>query len=106
MEFAHDHPEEYAEIAALPPSQQNAALRAAMSASHDPDRILDQYEEQQRERVHRHRDLSTSPGGEESHPSSLSSGSASPGGESSECDVCGAWRGERHEPWCDLRGRA
>lgn len=101
--FFNEHPELAEEIARLPMSQQNAAIRSAMSASYDPDAIRDRYEEQQRERVHHHRPLNTSPGGEESHPSSLSSGSASPG-EDFRCDVCGAPPGKHHLSYCDLRG--
>lgn len=47
MRWAHDHPEEYAEIAALPLNEQNAALRAAIG--YDPDRIREQAEEAERE---------------------------------------------------------
>lgn len=43
MRFAHEHPEEYAEIAALPLNQQNAALRQAIG--YDPDRIREDAEE-------------------------------------------------------------
>jgi hypothetical protein len=44
-QWAHEHPEEYAEIAALPPSQQNAAMREAIG--YDADAIRDQLDEAQ-----------------------------------------------------------
>lgn len=46
-QWAHSHPEEMAEIAGLPPSQQNAAMRDAIG--HDPDRIRDQQKERRLE---------------------------------------------------------
>jgi hypothetical protein len=42
-QWAREHPEEMAEIAALPPSQQNAAMRDAIG--YDPDLIREQAEE-------------------------------------------------------------
>lgn len=40
MQWAHDHPEEYAELARLPMHEQNAALRHAIG--YDPDRVRDE----------------------------------------------------------------
>ena len=46
-QWARENPEQMAEIAALPASQQNAALRHAVG--YDPDRIRDQADEAERE---------------------------------------------------------
>lgn len=48
-QWAHNHPEQMAEIAQLPLSQQNAAMRDAIG--YDPDLIRDQLEQQERETV-------------------------------------------------------
>lgn len=76
MRWAHDHPEEYREIAALPLNQQNAALRAAIG--YDPDAIRDRQKEDA---------LTTSRPGRVESPSSLTESRSGRGGI---CEVCGA----------------
>lgn len=49
-QWANEHPEQAAEIAALPMREQNAALREAMGGGYDPDRIRDELEERGRTR--------------------------------------------------------
>lgn len=44
-QWARENPDAYSEIAALPPSQQNAALRHAMG--YDPDRVRDEARERE-----------------------------------------------------------
>lgn len=84
-EWAANHPEEYAEIAALPPSQQNAALRDAIG--YDPDAIRDRLEE----------DASTaSPEGVKAVPPIARSASSGGG----FCGACGAPADAPCASWC------
>lgn len=107
-QWGNEHPEVMAAIAALPPSQQNDALRAAIG--YDPDAIR----EREEERLH---DLSQ-PSGPPSDPKTPAGAGAkhpdvrvAPAGTSfiyseveRRCDVCGAPPGKHHLSYCDLRG--
>lgn len=91
--FFNEHPELAEEIAGLPMSEQNAAIRDAMHSVYDPDRIREEFEE----RIHHHRPLNTSAGGD----SGASSGSGStPPAVDPYCDSCGAPTDEGCQWWC------
>ena len=98
-QWANEHPEQMEEIAHLPLNEQNAAMRAAIG--YDPDAIRDRLEE---DRIHHHRPLNTSAGGDVVVPP-YGSGSTPPAADprrrtGMSCDNCGAPEDVACQPWC------